>query len=104
MVQFPAVSLTLEPKTVILHSGGCGNQFVMHSLYRHTPGKGARIEYVEAISKTKGCVARWSADRSLAILGAVSIREVKSSRKFLMAFVVAESTTRAKLACCWQPR
>src|SRR6185503_21104328 len=68
---------------------------------RHWPRH--RIKYVEAVSKTKGRVGRWSDDRSLAVLWAVGVSQIKPSRKFLVLFVISESPTRAKLTCCWQP-
>ena len=70
----------------------------------HTVNEGARIKHVEAIAKTKGCVARWCADRRLALFRAVRVSEIEPRRKILVIFVISKSAARAKLACRWQPR
>src|SRR4026209_1515075 len=76
----------------------------MHFLYRYTFGKRVRIEYIKAVSETKGCVAGRGANCGLAILGAKSVGKIEPGREFFMAFIVAESATRAKLARSRQPR
>ena len=76
----------------------------MHPLHRDTVGEGSRVKNVEAIRKTNGRVARRRADWVLTVLGAEGISQIEPGRKLLMAFVVSEGATRAKLSGCWQPR
>ena len=67
MVQYPVVTLALEPKAVVFDSGGRGDQLIVRPFYRYAVGERARIEYVEAIRKAKGGVAGGRADWAPAV-------------------------------------
>src|SRR5215472_11407408 len=103
VVQRPAITFALEPKTPVFHSCGRGKQMIVHSRHRHAVGKSSRIKYVEAVRQAKRGVAWRLANRALAFLRAVSVGKIESRSSLCVAFIVSKGAARAELSGCRQP-